>query len=203
MLKGRDLIARKRKSKTDEYETPEWATQALLKVEDFPGTILEPACGDGKIVHVLRNHGYEVEGSDIRTDIPIKGLYGGINFLKSSHSKWQFHHVITNPPFSQAEAFIRRALDIAIYKVAMFLPMTFLEAEKRREWLDSSPLDTIYIFSSRVTLWPRETSRPRNGGTRMYAWFVWDHDTEQEHPIIKLLPDKEPKKPRKRKSKCK
>jgi len=38
----------------DLYETPECATLALLRVEQLPKRIWEPACGRGAIVRVLR-----------------------------------------------------------------------------------------------------------------------------------------------------
>ena len=40
----------------DCYETPEVATEALLRAEKLPTTIWEPACGPGAIVRVLRSH---------------------------------------------------------------------------------------------------------------------------------------------------
>ena len=49
----------------DLYETPDVAVEALLRVENLPRRIWEPACGRGAIVNVLRSHGHEVVASDI------------------------------------------------------------------------------------------------------------------------------------------
>ena len=56
----------------DLYQTPSVATEALLRVEQLPHTIWEPAAGRGAIVRVLRDHGYAVIASDIATyDFPL------------------------------------------------------------------------------------------------------------------------------------
>ena len=63
----------------DLYETPSVAVEALLRVEQLPHCIWEPAAGKGAIVRVLRGHGHSVITSDIYD-------YGGfISSLISSH----------------------------------------------------------------------------------------------------------------------
>jgi hypothetical protein len=49
----------------DAYATPAVAVEALLKVEQLPHTIWEPAAGDGAIVRVLRSAGFAVIASDV------------------------------------------------------------------------------------------------------------------------------------------
>ncbi len=49
----------------DLYETPEVAVEALLRVENLPRVIWEPACGPGAIVRVLRRHGHAVYATDL------------------------------------------------------------------------------------------------------------------------------------------
>ena len=53
----------------DLYETPEVATLALLRAEPLPRTILEPACGPGAIVRVLRGAGHRVIATDWPTSV--------------------------------------------------------------------------------------------------------------------------------------
>lgn len=85
---------------TDFYPTPAPVTQALLNHLMLPKmlTIWEPACGEGHMVKVLRANGYVVRDSDIQT---------GTDFLEVEDCPESF--IITNPPFNQAEAFIRHA----------------------------------------------------------------------------------------------
>ena len=49
----------------DFYATPPEAVRALLSVENFSGTLWEPACGDGAIVNVLREAGHTVYATDL------------------------------------------------------------------------------------------------------------------------------------------
>lgn len=47
------------RKKSDFYETPYSLTRLLLEKEDFHGgNIIDPACGEGAILEVLRKNGY-------------------------------------------------------------------------------------------------------------------------------------------------
>jgi biotin carboxyl carrier protein len=62
----------------DFYPTPPEAIRALLSVEQFDGSIWEPACRDGSISRELTAAGYEV----VSTDISDHGFgASGIDFL--------------------------------------------------------------------------------------------------------------------------
>ena len=54
----------------DLYETPSVAIEALLRVEQLPHHIWEPACGRGAIVNVLRSAGHSVVATDIALRTP-------------------------------------------------------------------------------------------------------------------------------------
>src|ERR1700674_3667292 len=49
----------------DFYPTPPEAVRALLSVEQFDGTIWEPACGYGAISRELEAHGHSVVSTDL------------------------------------------------------------------------------------------------------------------------------------------
>mgnify|MGYP003676359023 CR=1 FL=1 len=53
------------RQKDDYYATPSKATDALLSVEQFKGTIFEGCCGEGHISKRLIERGYSVESSDL------------------------------------------------------------------------------------------------------------------------------------------
>jgi len=53
--------ARGDRQKDDFYATPFEATDALLSVETFKGSIFEPCCGEGHISKRLLKHRYEAE----------------------------------------------------------------------------------------------------------------------------------------------
>lgn len=76
------------------YPTPPEAVRALLSVEQFEGSVWEPACGDGAISKVLEKAGYSV----ISTDLIDRGFgRGGYDFLKSTTPLAR--NIITNPPY--------------------------------------------------------------------------------------------------------
>src|SRR4051812_15446492 len=105
------------KQPLDLFATPSWVTDALLKVEQFDGPVWEPACGDDHMVDALRAGGLTVQGTDIAS---------GVNFLRTND--FPCKNIITNPPFSLAEPFVRHALKLAEAnqgKVAMLLPTYF------------------------------------------------------------------------------
>ena len=95
------------REKDDFYPTPEPATRALLRSETFGPRIWEPACGDGAISRVLEQAGHEV----ISTDLFDRGFgEARIDFLMER--RLLAPHIVTNPPFKLAEAFVRHALDL-------------------------------------------------------------------------------------------
>jgi hypothetical protein len=139
----------------DFYVTPPQVIEALLDREKFYGTILEPACGSGAMADVLRARGYTVQD-----------LHRGEDFLKRQDPVW---NVVTNPPWrtSRAEQFVRKALSLAKLKVAMLLPLYFLEGRQRLDLFRS--VKAVYIFAARPRFGHLKHSCPF--GT---CWAVWD-----------------------------
>lgn len=176
----------------DFYPTPRGVTEALLQHEQFSASVWEPACGDGAISEVLKETGYSVESSDL-----IGRGYGDVeDFLTTER---RATNIITNPPFEKAEEFVRKALSSTTGKVAMFLPLTFLESQKRESLLAGSCLKTVYVFVDRVSLYKGGSVRC-GGGRAAYAWFVWEHGyddpptlgwvhSERKGVILGPLPD--------------
>lgn len=170
---GRSIAARKRQTPTDLYQTPEWATRALLSVEDFDGEVWEPCSGLGAMSRVLEQAGLDVTSSDI---LPEGYGQGGVDFL---HEQRRMSHIVTNPPYRDALPIIRHALTLAEHKAAFLLKLTFLESQKRKAFFKEKPPARVWVFSNRVTMWPHGEDEPKNGGTIAYAWFVWDHQSDQ------------------------
>ncbi len=144
----------------DFHPTPEHLIESLIARERFQGMIHEPAVGDGAIMRVLRKAGYNVTGTDIAR---------GIDFLKTKKS---VANIVTNPPYADgmAEKFCRHALKLAKKKVAMLLPMWFLEGVQRHELFTKEPLKAIYICSRRSTFGTDQASHAPFGT----MWAVWE-----------------------------
>lgn len=154
----------------DFYPTPRWATFALIDNESFSGDIWECACGDGAMAKVLEKTGNRVLSSDLYD----RG-YGerGHDFLTT---KRQFPNIITNPPYHSAEGFVATGLQRTTKKFALLLRLAFLEgANRTRTIFHVRPPSRVWVFSERITFYPKGVART-SGGTTAYAWFVWDKD---------------------------
>ncbi|WP_169780146.1 hypothetical protein [Campylobacter curvus] len=150
--------------KSDFYQTPYNLTRRLLEVEKFGGSILEPACGNGAIVSVLKEFGYQdIKFYDILTS--------GKDFLEESG---KFDCIITNPPFSLAKEFILKALEISD-KFAFLLPLNYLHGKERHDEIYArKALQKVYVF----TRYPMLSSEIRSDGKyqtgmMVYVWYVF------------------------------
>ena len=157
----------------DLYETPECATLALLRVEQLPKRIWEPACGRGAIVRVLRAHGHEVLASDL-IDYGGPTCFYRRNFLLEHKLPECCECILTNPPFSLAEEFVEHALELCPH-VIMLLRLAFLESERRSRILDTGSLARIHVFRRRLPMMHRDSwTGPKASSAMAFAWFVWD-----------------------------
>lgn len=160
----------------DYYATPPSAVEMLLELENFSKSIMEPACGQGHIAEVLKSHGYTV----CATDLVNRG-YGvcGVDFFNINEPTDM--DIITNPPYSMAKEFVEHAMEIVTdgHKVAMFLKLTFLEGQGRRELFRKYPPKIVYVSTSRIGCAKNgEFKKDKNGNLKAdsavaYCWYVW------------------------------
>lgn len=154
----------------DYYATEPKAVELLLEQETFSPCICEPACGEGHIAKVLVNAGHTV----YPTDLIDRGYgEGGIDFLKE-YMYPEGCDIITNPPYKYAKEFVERALEVVDTgcKVAMFLPLTFLESKGRRELFRNKPPQTVYVASDRLECGKNGVFTGK-GLAKAYCWIVW------------------------------
>lgn len=174
----------------DMYPTPHWATRALLSRELFAGTILEPSCGKLDIVFILNEFGYRCEyqdAFDYGVGAPVKDIFDETR---------QFDNIITNPPYGDIfDDYLAKALDIAQDKVALFLPIRYLEGGLRYErTYVKNYLARIYVFVNRVTLYPLTDAKKENG-TTTYGWFIFQRTrSPYDEPVIRFIHDTNPNK---------
>lgn len=151
--------------KSDFYETPYSLTRLLLDRVSISGSVLEPACGDGAIVKVLRERGIDPVAYDIRD---------GVDFLSEGRI---FDVVITNPPFSIASEFTHKAISVASSDVFLLLPLSYLHGKGRHDGIYRRycNLKTVYVFTRYPMLGDalREDGKHRTG-MMVYAWFHFD-----------------------------
>lgn len=170
-MKGTSIAGRKRSDGIDYYQTPIWATEKLLEIEQFEGNILEPCSGAGAISKVLEKYGYSVISSDIREDDNVYGKKG----IDVFDINKRVENIVTNPPYFCAKEVIEKCLQITDKKVAMLLKLAFLESANRYEFFKNTPLKTVNVFCKRVNPVP-EGVELKSSGTIAYAWYIWEHE---------------------------
>ena len=171
---GRDGRVHPTRAPFEFYPTPPEATRALLSVEEFDGSIWEPACGEGAISDVLVKAGYKV----VSTDLILRGYgEGQVDFLRETTARAK--HVVTNPPYGRGlgDAFVRHALNLTREtggSVAMLLNLASLAHPTRHELWTAHPPAIIYALDELVC-WPE--GRPElarsSTATHRYCWVVW------------------------------
>lgn len=169
--------AKVKRRELDYYPTPWEVTAALMGFLSLPRcTVWEPACGDGAMSEELARAGHVVHSSDIRDT-----GYGiaGVDFLTAVAFKCEA--VITNPPFNESEAFIRRALSVAPL-VAMLVKSQYWHAQKRAALFATHP--PAYVLP--LTWRPDFMAGERGGAPTMECiWTVWRKgDTDTKYRLL-------------------
>ena len=161
-LVGRDVGKRQN---MDFYPTPQYITEALLKHQQFDGTIWECACSDGRMSEVLLKHGYHVVSTDLIDRGYDKRTPKPIDFLLENTV---MDNIVTNPPFELAYEFIEQGLRLSRKCLALLLPIRYLTGKKRTELYKTNPPTKIIVIPNKVDF--LGNSNP----VMEFAWFVWD-----------------------------
>lgn len=187
MSNGLAITGRKRTNKLDFYETPKWVVEKALDAMLIDGVInkyddvYEPCVGAGAISDILKIYGFEnLRCSDIQTKDYINGEKG-VDVYELENNICDV--VITNPPYNlmtlkekDGGSMLKEFLRIANKKVILLLNVFFLSSKDRKKLLESSHLRHMYIHSDRVTMYPYGEEKPKNGGTKMFVWLIWDKE---------------------------
>lgn len=167
--------------KNDFVQTPKYITEALLQVESFEGSILEPCCGAGAISTVLQANGYQVISSD-------KNDYGfGIQRDLFTITE-PVENVITNPPFTSAlqVAICKHLLTVYTKKMALLWYVknigNVIEGKTRKE------LKTVWVYPERI-----DWVETKLGW--LFAWYVWEKGYEGDVTIRRIGRGLTPREP--------
>lgn len=176
----------------DYYATNPKAVEMLFKKYDFKAkTILEPCVGGGMIANKVKE--LIPDSKIIGIDIVDRGYPNTLirDFLTLNTNK-KFDGIITNPPFSLAQEFIEKGMELLTDdgQIAMFLKIQFLEGAKRKEFYEKYPPKYIYVFRNRMATWNNGNELDPNGKrwatTMCHAWFIWEKGSTSE-PVIRWL----------------
>lgn len=154
----------------DAYFTrEEWVTKALPETAALRAPIWECAAGGGHMAAVLARY-HHVWTSDIASHGYPLGQVA--DFLRLD-VPWD-GSIVTNPPYDQAELFIRHALDLTKLHggmVAMLLRNEYDSAKSR-----SGLFAGHHAFAMKIVLRkrPRWIEGPGASPRHNFAWYVWD-----------------------------
>lgn len=212
-------------NKNDNYETPQyladWAINYAISIIGAPIggkhkgdglCLLEPGCGaNAPFAMAGRRNGCKVLAIEDR-DVDFSGilhyykphfstrLVKCVDFLDpevmKNESTNNFDIIATNPPFSKAEEFIWRSLELLDHWGVMIflLKLPFLASQKRRKLFSDRPPQEVWVFQ-------RRPSFSYDGHTDMteYGFYVWFGKSRVEfiqkyggnNTVLKWLDNKE------------
>ena len=164
----------------DAYNTPTWCTEALIENISLPKQVWEPAAGMGAMLDVLEAYGYDVLPTDI-TDVPT------VDFLKVPLAHLGYDAIVTNPPYSLANEFVRHALHLMkrpAGMVAMLLRNEFDSARRRADLFADNPCFAMKLVLTKRPRWiDGTTTSPRHN----FAWYIWNYK-HKGPPTIRWAP---------------
>ncbi len=169
------------------YPTPHVLTRAFLKSVPIPRIVWEPTAGLGHMVDELRAAGKTVYATDLypyrtqKEPMARADIVPGVDFFLIDEMDTNADAIITNPPFSMAQAFVEHALTVCPL-VYVLSRLSFLESESRVE-LHANHLTSVHYFIERAPmmhrweecpdgLW-REWQGKRSGSSVAHAWFCF------------------------------
>lgn len=184
----------------DVYDTPEWCVRWLLDCPSFIGSIMafeersvdavtlcDPCAGSGSIAAAVddwTNDRWHKNTAWMTWDVePRSELVKRRDYLDPGFAPPHADLLITNPPYSLAEEFIRKAVSHAT-SVAMLLRLPFMASKKRLPlWRDLGVPD-VYVLSKRPSF--------TGGGTDStdYAWLVWPSTgdaVKRDRGVVRVL----------------
>jgi hypothetical protein len=151
------------------YVEPVSTTERLLAVEDFPGGVWDPCCGQGNVLVACRKHGIPAVGTDLVQRGPASQV---LDFLEAGTALAP--DLILNPPFDQAERFAIHALALTPGKICILQRTSWLESARRhRSLFEPGHLIRVWQFVDRISMPPGGRDVSAKNGSVSYAWFVF------------------------------
>lgn len=178
----------------DFYETPDRVTRSFLNTGFLDDvnvkSVLEPCAGTGAIVRTVRDKypGLKVTAMEIQERFGECLASTGADFIigdfLASKPEPVFDRIIANPPFSQAEEFIRHCWGYLKGNGAMafLLRLPFIASVKRYKLIEELRPSEVYVLSQ----------RPKFGGDNIdscdYAWVVWHRTMVVNITLLHWIP---------------
>ena len=156
----------------DFYATPSWVVDVLIDREgELRGPVLDPSCGDGAILYALEDRGMDrLVGIELDPDRALLAEGTGAEIVCSdflADPVPPFGSIVSNPPYSLAEEFVRRSLDVQGPPAPCYflLRLAFLAGQKRAKGDLWDYLAAVYVLPRRPSFTGKGTD------STDYAWF--------------------------------
>lgn len=159
----------------DLHETPPEAVLALLRVCPLPLRIWEPAAGFGAIARVLAHSGRDIIASDLIAYAGAdRGIVAPVDFLKLHRAPGGMRTIVTNPPYTLADNFIRHGLRLC-ERVIVLLRLAAIEGANRSDLIDQH-LRLVYAGRERLPMMHRHGYQGRkiDEVTGPFGWFMFE-----------------------------
>ena len=165
----------------DLFQTPNYATELLIPfIPKMVVNIWEPACGQNKIVDVLREHKYYVFGSDLgypdQEDNFLTTAYPFPTYKKNTA-------IITNPPYSLKQKFYERCRSFDV-PFALLIPADYCS------WIIQALKDGCekIIPERRIDFITPSGKSGLTGNTSNYhsLWLTWGFGLGRSETFVEL-----------------
>jgi hypothetical protein len=159
----------------DLYETPPCATRALIRtgcLDQFEH-IFEPCAGRGAISReLIAAGGWRVLAHDlVAYEGADEGIHAPIDFFQA-RGLIEVDAIVTNPPFKQADDFVRKGLSLGV-PVIVLLRLMALEGAGRADILQH--LHHVFVGVERLPKFQRDNWKGNRLKTETapFAWFIF------------------------------
>lgn len=197
--------------KYENFETPEWAADEILRHERPTKIVEDTACGAGVLVLAAKKAGCKnVIASDLikwplRKGSAFKGYpVNQEDFLERNKLFKKGTTLFINPPFSKAVEFVQQGLYLGAEKIICFQRFAWYESQERKDFWDEMSPQRIYVCGDRAACWrydlpinerghryDPETGKELGSPPTAHAFYVWDTKlpsfTPQMHPELRRI----------------
>lgn len=155
--------------------------------------VWDPACGMGNTIQAAWELGLRTKISDVVQNVAwptfealddlIVPVFSAQDFLEIESVDYRYT-IVCNPPYSYikgiAEAFARKALQLAKGRVCLLLPNKWLSSQARFFlFMQDHPPAAVLHLTQRPSMPPGDRialmgNRAFRGGMIDYCWIVWD-----------------------------
>jgi hypothetical protein len=154
----------------DECYTPENAILPLLPYLNKESTILDCAYGSGMLAEHFKKYGFNCIGNNT------------FNFLLDEIP--QVDIIITNPPYSLKDDFLKRAFEVG-KPFAFLLPLTTLEGIKRGKMFSENDIQ-ILIPNRRFNFANPEGRKTKGSCWFATAWFCYKMNLPKQLNFVQI-----------------